>query len=135
MTVDSKPFCRHETWVERGWGSVLRSHSFIWSGSPHSPPQGPLHDEAQADVLPPLSFSYSESKIALLPQKTTTVTQPSLLTTWRHPVSVFLIKKGRLTPSTTVPTKLDSKYSSKKGSKHYLKSYFPDIGPNILVLL
>jgi len=100
MTVDSKskPFFRQETWVQRGWGSVLRSHSFIWSGSPHSPPQGPLHYEAQADVLPPLSFSYSESKIALLPQKTTTVTQPSLLTTWRHLVSVFLIKK-RLTYS------------------------------------
>ena len=81
MTVDSKskPFFRQETWVQRGWGSVLRSHSFIWSGSPHSPPQGPLHYEAQADVLPPLSFSYSESKIALLPQK--------------HLVSVFLIKK------------------------------------------
>ena len=36
-----------------------------------SSPQGPLHYEAQSDVLPPLSFSYSESKIPLLPQKTT----------------------------------------------------------------
>ena len=49
----------------------LWSHNFICSGSPHPPPQGPLHYEAQSDVLPPLSFSYSESKIPLLPQKTT----------------------------------------------------------------
>lgn len=68
----SPPFCRQEIWVQRCWESVLRiprPHSFIWSGSPHSPPQEPLHYEAQSDVLPPFSFSYSESKIPLCLRK------------------------------------------------------------------
>ena len=141
MAVDSKskPFRRQEPWGQRGWGSVLRPHSFIRSGSPHSPPQGPLHFTGWCTSSSCLLIFWKQNSPFASENNCSEGPAAALSPAFSPPGDtqcLFLsLRKGWLTPSTTVPTKLDSKYTSKKGSKHYLKSYFPEIGPNSLVLL
>ena len=95
---------------------------FIWSGSPHSPPQEPLHYEAIVPIWCTFSFFFlifwkqntsfaSENNYN---EVSSAVPHSILLTTCKQLVSVFLIKKGWLTPSITILTKTVNTHTYKE---------------------